>query len=43
MGFTWEQDSHVFLRRARFVSGAFGDARHHRSAFLAALLDDGPG
>jgi alkylation response protein AidB-like acyl-CoA dehydrogenase len=43
MGFTWEQDSHVFLRRARFVSGAFGDARLHRSAFLAALLDDGPG
>jgi hypothetical protein len=38
MGFTWEQESHLFLRRARFASGAFGDPRRHRGAYLDSLL-----
>ncbi|WP_416905571.1 acyl-CoA dehydrogenase family protein [Micromonospora echinospora] len=34
MGFTWEHDSHLYLRRARAASLLFGDAGHHREAFL---------
>jgi alkylation response protein AidB-like acyl-CoA dehydrogenase len=35
MGFTWEQDSHLFLRRARAASLDFGDVAFHRDRFLA--------
>ncbi|MEV7225537.1 acyl-CoA dehydrogenase family protein [Polymorphospora sp. NPDC051019] len=34
MGFTWEHDSHLYLRRARAASLLFGDAGHHRERFL---------
>lgn len=30
IGFTWEHDLHLFLRRARVNSMLCGDARHHR-------------
>jgi alkylation response protein AidB-like acyl-CoA dehydrogenase len=36
MGFTWEQDSHLFLRRARAASLDFGDVAFHRDRFLAS-------
>ena len=36
MGFTWEQDSHMFLRRARAASLDFGDVAFHRDRFLAS-------
>jgi alkylation response protein AidB-like acyl-CoA dehydrogenase len=37
IGFTWESDVHLYLKRAQLDSVAFGDARHHR-ARLGALL-----
>ena len=39
IGFTWEADVHLYLKRAQLDQVAFGDARHHR-ARLAALLRD---
>jgi alkylation response protein AidB-like acyl-CoA dehydrogenase len=37
IGFTWEHDLHLFLKRAQLDQLAFGDATFHR-ARLAALL-----
>jgi hypothetical protein len=37
IGFTWESDVHLYLKRAQLDGVAFGDATHHR-ARLAALL-----
>ncbi len=37
IGFTWESDVHLHLKRAQLDQVAFGDATHHR-ARLAALL-----
>ena len=39
IGFTWEADVHLYLKRAQLDSLSFGDARHHR-ARLASLLRD---
>ena len=39
IGFTWEADVHLYLKRAQLDQVAFGDARHHR-ARLAAILRD---
>jgi alkylation response protein AidB-like acyl-CoA dehydrogenase len=37
IGFTWEHDLHLYLKRAHLDAVAFGDATHHR-ARLARLL-----
>ncbi|MCY4665920.1 MAG: acyl-CoA/acyl-ACP dehydrogenase [Acidimicrobiaceae bacterium] len=37
IGFTWEADVHLFLKRAQLDQTAFGDARHHRTR-LATIL-----
>jgi alkylation response protein AidB-like acyl-CoA dehydrogenase len=37
IGFTWEHDLHLYLKRIQLDATAFGDARFHR-ARLAALL-----
>ncbi|MEX2256927.1 MAG: acyl-CoA dehydrogenase, partial [Acidimicrobiia bacterium] len=37
IGFTWEHDLHLFLKRAQLDQLAFGDASYHRER-LAALL-----
>lgn len=37
IGFTWESDVHLHLKRAQLDQVSFGDARHHR-AELASLL-----
>ena len=37
IGFTWEADVHLYLKRAQLDSVSFGDARHHRTR-LAAML-----
>jgi alkylation response protein AidB-like acyl-CoA dehydrogenase len=37
VGFTWEHDLHLYLKRAHLDAVAFGDADHHRSR-LARLL-----
>ena len=39
IGFTWEADVHLYLKRAQLDQVSFGDARHHRSR-LAAMLRD---
>jgi alkylation response protein AidB-like acyl-CoA dehydrogenase len=37
IGFTWEHDLHLFLKRAQLDQVTFGDAPFHRER-LAALL-----
>lgn len=39
IGFTWDADVHLYLKRAQLDQVTFGDARHHR-ARLAAMLQD---
>ena len=39
MGFTWECDAQLYLRRAQWVQQAFGDAPHHRKRLAQLLLD----
>jgi len=37
IGFTWEHDLHLFLKRSQLDQVSFGDAPHHRER-LAAIL-----
>lgn len=37
MGYTWEHDAHLYLRRARAAEVRFGDAEFHRERLLAAI------
>lgn len=37
IGFTWECDVHLYLRRVRVQAASFGTARHHRALLSAAL------
>ncbi|MGV0602829.1 acyl-CoA dehydrogenase family protein, partial [Mycolicibacterium pulveris] len=37
IGFTWEHDLHLYLRRARGNSLLSGDARHHREQLCRML------
>ena len=39
IGFTWEADVHLYLKRVQLDQVAFGDARHHRTR-LAAMLQE---
>lgn len=39
MGFTWEHDLHLYLRRARVNALLSGDARHHRE-LLCRMLEE---
>lgn len=39
IGFTWELDIHLFLRRARAVAATFGDAAHHRERIATILAE----
>ncbi|MCV7220726.1 acyl-CoA dehydrogenase family protein [Mycolicibacterium elephantis] len=38
IGFTWEHDLHLYLRRARVNSLLSGDARHHREQLCRMLV-----
>ncbi len=40
MGFTWECDAQLYVRRAQWSQQAFGDAQHHRKRLAQLLLDD---
>ncbi|MFC1405204.1 MULTISPECIES: acyl-CoA dehydrogenase family protein [Streptacidiphilus] len=42
MGFTWEHDLHLYLRRIKTSELLDGTPRHHRSALAAVLLPGGP-
>jgi len=37
IGFTWEHDLHLFIKRAQFAQLAYGDAAHHRDALATGL------
>jgi alkylation response protein AidB-like acyl-CoA dehydrogenase len=39
MGFTWENDLHLYYRRAKASEIAFGDAAYHRERIARALVD----
>jgi alkylation response protein AidB-like acyl-CoA dehydrogenase len=39
MGFTWENDVHLYYRRAKASETAFGDATFHRERIAAAVID----
>ena len=39
MGFTWENDTHLFYRRAKASEIAFGDATYHRERIAQMVLD----
>src|SRR5579864_105058 len=38
MGFTWENDTHLFYRRAKASEMAFGDAAFHRARIARAVI-----
>jgi hypothetical protein len=40
IGYTWECDLHLFLKRAWALAAAWGDAGHHRSLVLGSLVED---
>ncbi|NND69610.1 MAG: acyl-CoA/acyl-ACP dehydrogenase [Halioglobus sp.] len=39
MGFTYECDAQLYIRRAQWTQQAFGDVQHHRKQLAALLLD----
>ena len=39
IGFTWEADVHLYLKRVQLDGVSFGDARHHRARLAAVLRD----
>jgi len=39
MGFTYECDAMLYMRRAQWVQPCFGDAYHHRKRLAPLLLD----
>lgn len=40
MGFTYECDAQLYLRRAQWSQSSYGDARHHRKYLASLLLDN---
>lgn len=40
MGFTWENDAHLYYRRAKGSEIAFGDANFHRERLARIVVDD---
>jgi alkylation response protein AidB-like acyl-CoA dehydrogenase len=41
MGFTWENDIHLYYRRAKASETAFGDAAYHRERIARLVIDEG--
>jgi alkylation response protein AidB-like acyl-CoA dehydrogenase len=41
MGFTWENDIHLYYRRAKASETAFGDATFHRERIASLVIDAG--
>ncbi len=41
MGFTWENDTHLYYRRAKSSEIAFGDATFHRERIARLVIDQG--
>jgi alkylation response protein AidB-like acyl-CoA dehydrogenase len=43
MGFTWENDVHLYYRRAKASETAFGDATFHRERIATMVIDSAAG
>ncbi|MGH9030130.1 MAG: acyl-CoA dehydrogenase family protein [Acidimicrobiales bacterium] len=43
IGYTWEHDLQLWMKRAWALASAWGDAGHHRARVLEALAPDGTG
>jgi len=43
MGFTWENDVHLYYRRAKASETAFGDATFHRERIASIVIDPATG
>ena len=41
VGFTWEFDIHLYLKRGKLLEYAFGDASFHRERVAQIVLDGG--
>lgn len=41
MGFTWENDVHLYYRRAKASETAFGDSTFHRERIASMVIDSG--
>jgi alkylation response protein AidB-like acyl-CoA dehydrogenase len=41
MGFTWENDVHLYYRRAKYSETAFGDSTFHRERIARLVIDAG--
>jgi alkylation response protein AidB-like acyl-CoA dehydrogenase len=41
MGFTWENDLHLYYRRAKASETAFGDSTYHRERIAGLVIDAG--
>jgi alkylation response protein AidB-like acyl-CoA dehydrogenase len=41
MGFTWENDLHLYYRRAKASETMFGDATFHRERLARLIIDAG--
>jgi alkylation response protein AidB-like acyl-CoA dehydrogenase len=39
MGFTWENDLHLYYRRAKASETMFGDATYHREQLARLTID----
>ena len=39
LGYTWEQDVHIWMRRAWSLAQAFGNARFHQNRVADAVID----
>ena len=39
IGYTWEHDIHLWMKRAWSLAAAWGDAGFHRARVLESLLD----
>jgi len=42
MGFTWENDAHLYYRRAKVSEQMFGDAAFHREQIAKMVVDAHP-
>jgi alkylation response protein AidB-like acyl-CoA dehydrogenase len=42
IGFTWEHDLHLWIKRARTNAALFGDAAWHRERIAELALTDSP-
>ena len=42
VGFTWEFDIHLYMKRAKLLEYQFGDASHHRERVARLVIDAAP-